>query len=394
MNILFYCSEYPPYIAGGIGTVTKIVAEELVKRGHEVAVIGYYPDMADKFEQSIINGVKVIRHNLGLRNSKVKERIFIFLRTIGLSGVITKRELKFIEDKIYKYIADFNVDVLELTDYYSFTLCRSRLTFKRFPIPTILRIHGSVSFIQNLSGRGRPEYVENDYGHFSRCDYISAVSQYSMSYVNDNFQFPATKEWRVIYNPIKDSFLNASTPQGGNSVLFIGKLTKTKGCDSLIKAFNNCAEEIPSLSLRFAGGGDIDRCLELVDNKFRDRVHFLGYCDRETLEHEIDTCSFACIPSYFENFSMVALEVMARSKALIYTNRTSGPELIEDGVDGFLVDPDDIDSIVEKIRLLSNDHVIRDRLAINGANTVKSRFTSSVIVNDLENFYEKVAYCK
>ena len=91
---------------------------------------------------------------------------------------------------------------------------------------------------------------------------------------------------------------------------------------------------------------------------------------------------------------MVALEVMARSKALIYTNRTSGPELIEDGVDGFLVDPDDIDSIVEKIRLLSNDHVIRDRLAINGANTVKSRFTSSVIVNDLEYFYEKVAYCK
>ena len=43
MKILFYCNEYPPYPTGGIGSVTKIVAEELVKRGHEIFVVGYYP---------------------------------------------------------------------------------------------------------------------------------------------------------------------------------------------------------------------------------------------------------------------------------------------------------------------------------------------------------------
>ena len=35
MNILFYCSEYPPYVTGGIGSATKIVAEELAKRKAE-----------------------------------------------------------------------------------------------------------------------------------------------------------------------------------------------------------------------------------------------------------------------------------------------------------------------------------------------------------------------
>ena len=49
MNLLYYCSEYPPYKSGGIGTVTKIVAEELVRRGHNVSVIGYYPDINELF---------------------------------------------------------------------------------------------------------------------------------------------------------------------------------------------------------------------------------------------------------------------------------------------------------------------------------------------------------
>ena len=43
MNILFYCDEYPPYITGGIGSVTQTVAEYLSSKGHNIYFIGYYP---------------------------------------------------------------------------------------------------------------------------------------------------------------------------------------------------------------------------------------------------------------------------------------------------------------------------------------------------------------
>ena len=390
MNILFYCSEYPPYKAGGIGTVTKIVAEELVRTGHNVSVIGYYPDIKESYVDECINGVRVIRHNLGYRNTRLKERLFILLRSLGISGFITKRELSYIEDKIDAYIHDNQIDILELTDYYPFILCDSPLEFKKFSVPTVLRIHGSASFIQNLSGRGKKAYDANDERHFQRCDHVSAVSAYSMSYVQGNFKLPDIKSWNVIYNPIEDSFLKKSDPVDNDNVLFIGKLTETKGCYSLIKAFNLCAEQNPNLNLRLAGKGDEDILKSMIYPRFIDRVHFLGYCDRERLKEEIDNCSFACLPSYFENFSMVPLEIMGRGKTVIYTERTSGKEIIDDGVNGFLVDPENIPAIVINIEKLLASHELRDELAANAYEKVLNKFCASAIIAELVRFYSSL----
>lgn len=390
MNLLFYCSEYPPYKTGGIGTVTKIVAEELVRRGHIVSVIGYYPDIPEKFVDELINGVRVVRYNLGYRNSHIKDRLFVMLRKLGISGFITKRELSFIEDKIEAYIVDNKIDVLELTDYYPFVLCNSKLEFKKFSVPTVLRIHGSASFIQNLSGRGKSCYDENDQRHFQRCDHVSAVSRYSLNYVKNKFHLPAIQTWNVIYNPIEDSFLKKNEPVNNDHVLFIGKLTETKGCYSLVRAFNICAEKHPTLQLKLAGKGDETKVKELIDPKYIDRVHFLGYCDRERIKEEIDTCAFACIPSYFENFSMVPLEIMSRAKAIIYTDRTSGNEIISDGYNGFLVDPENIPAIVAGISNLIVSHELRDKMAKNAYERVLNQFCATSISSELVSYYSSL----
>ena len=76
MNILFYCAEYPPYKTGGIGSVTKIFAEELVRRGHNVYVMGYYPENKSFPQYSVINGVHIYRLNLGYRSNKIGNIIF------------------------------------------------------------------------------------------------------------------------------------------------------------------------------------------------------------------------------------------------------------------------------------------------------------------------------
>ena len=84
---------------------------------------------------------------------------------------------------------------------------------------------------------------------------------------------------------------------------------------------------------------------------------------------------------------MVALEIMARQKALIFTTRTSGREIISQGCNGFVVDPDDLSDLSTKMRLLVNDHKLRDSLAFNAYQTIDCKFKSSIIVRQLESLY-------
>ena len=87
---------------------------------------------------------------------------------------------------------------------------------------------------------------------------------------------------------------------------------------------------------------------------------------------------------------MVALEILGRGKALIYTERTSGKEIIQDGENGLLVNPEDIGQIKDKIEMLITDNSVRHRLADNGFNTVKTKFVASRIVSELEKFYLEI----
>lgn len=391
MNILFYCNEYPPYKTGGIGTVTKIVAEALVKRGHKVFVIGYYPTDKTLPSFSIINGVHIYRYNLGLQNGKIKSLIFSILHKLKLSQLIIQKELTYTENKIQELITKEKIEILELTDYYKFiSQSTGLLEFKKFSIPTILRIHGSVSFLDELKGIKEPIKIKNDAAHFHRCNYISAVSQYSLDYIEQNFKTNNFKFQTVIYNPLEDRFISPTPPSGSNTVLFIGKVVETKGCFSLLKAFNICAAKYPHITLKIIGNGDIEKARQYIKPEFTNRVSFLGFCTREQIEQEIDSCAFACIPTYFENFSMAALEIMGRQRVLIYTERTSGKEVIDHGINGYTINPENITEIANTISILYENIPLRNKLAKNAYAKIKENFSLNEIINSIEFFYTKV----
>jgi glycosyltransferase involved in cell wall biosynthesis len=105
---------------------------------------------------------------------------------------------------------------------------------------------------------------------------------------------------------------------------------------------------------------------------------------------EIDQAYLCALPSYFENFSMAALEVMARRRALLYSTRSSGPELIVDGETGWLADPENIEELVAKI-----DWALRNRdativVAQRGFDHCFTHFSTDKIIPQLEKFYEQL----
>lgn len=388
MRILFNCSEYPPFRNGGIGSVTKIVAEELCRRGHQVYVVGFYPELKSKKTEIIVNGVHVIACNASVLKGNWRQ-LYMYLNKLRLVKWFIQKELSDFEDILTTFIENYNIDVLEIPDFYKFNQYNCHLSYKRFSIPTIIRVHGSVSFMHTNIGKSTFYSQKNDNAHFLRADYLSSVSKYSLEYVNQHLNCIHFKQFNVIYNPIEDSFLKDNSPSKNKVILYIGKIIETKGAFSLLKAFNLVASKFQDWKLFLIGGGDIEQAKKLVSTNYRDRVKFLGFCDRETIRKEIDNCSFACIPSYFENFSMVPLEIMARKRCVIYTHRTSGPEIIQDGVDGYTVNPEDVNIIAEKVSLLIDDIEMRNRFAEKAYLKVVNHFSASKIVDTMESFYLK-----
>lgn len=387
MNILFYCSEYPPFRSGGIGSVTKIVAEQLAQRGHKVIVAGYYPNMPHKQLIENINGVTIYRIGLGLRDGWLKRKFIQGCNKLHMARWIHQYEIDRIEAQLEHIIKEHSIDIMELTDFYPLVRCKSRLKFRKFSVPTILRIHGCVTLVSEIAGNCSPFYKINDGCHFDRCNHVLAVSDFSMGYIRESFNLSNIASWDVIYNPVEMSIINKTTPNPGNTILFIGRLTKEKGADSLMQAFNICARENPNLRLALLGSGDKNRLLAYVDEEYHNRIEFLGYCNRSEVVKHIDKCSFGCLPSYMENFSMAAMEVMSRNRTLIYTQRASGKELIDSGEDGILVDPDNIEELSHQILRLSNNHTLRDTMADKAYKKILEKYSTTVIVEQLEEYY-------
>ena len=86
---------------------------------------------------------------------------------------------------------------------------------------------------------------------------------------------------------------------------------------------------------------------------------------------------------------MVALEVMAREKALVYTERTSGKEIIEDNCNGFIVNPENIKEIEEKCNELITNTQKRKMFAEKAYFTIKDKFLVETITDKLEELYRK-----
>ena len=401
MNILFSCDEYPPAKTGGIGTVTKIVAEALASRGHSVYVVSSRPPYHDLPEKTVVNGVTIYRltylksYSLLFHNNVFSKLLLNVMMRFGwLSGPCIK-DMEHIHAFIEKLIHEEGIDVVEYPDYCGLAQYYSkyaRFTLWHFSVPMVARVHGSVSFLSYYK-KGRMDRISalNDRDFFEQADHVLAVSRFSSAFLSEHLG--VTKSVDVIYNPLENLFLeerkNPPTDDR-KTILFVGKVIETKGAFNLIRAFNIFSMAWPEYRLVMVGGGELDYARKILRNECLGKVDFTGYLSRKDIIRSIREASFCVIPSFYENFSMTALEVMGLGKALIYTYAASGPEVIDDGIDGLLVDPHNIDEIAEKMMLLASDKALRDRIGKNAAEKILNNFSEDVIIRNLEDYYYSV----
>lgn len=200
------------------------------------------------------------------------------------------------------------------------------------------------------------------------------------------------KEDNVYYCPngIPDSSSKKSKISTDNSLvklLFLSNLIKSKGVFELLKALKILRNKKIKFKCNFVGGiGDIssEKFYKKVKNyELQDCVFYLGKKFNQDKFDIFHSSDIFILPSYSECFPLVLLEASQFGLPIVSTNEGAIPEIINDGVNGFLVPKRDVKSLADKLLILINDENLRVKLGNEAYNKYKKEYTLSKFENNM-----------
>ncbi|MEG0279240.1 MAG: glycosyltransferase [Morganella sp. (in: enterobacteria)] len=172
---------------------------------------------------------------------------------------------------------------------------------------------------------------------------------------------------KIIYipNPCPLKIYNKDINTESNIISFIGRVTKEKGVDILIKAWHRIEDKYTDWKLQIIGDGKDKQSFEkLADSLKIKRVTFIP-ATNDICDYLKET-EISVLPSLFEGMPMSIIEARSQGCALISTKTNGGKKLIDDHENGLLVNINDEYDLAEKIELLITDKELRSKLISNG----------------------------
>lgn len=159
-------------------------------------------------------------------------------------------------------------------------------------------------------------------------------------------------------------------------ILFVGRLTKQKGVEILLKAIKILKNKYSkNLKIAIVGDGELKENLnnltaELGVNR---EVEFLGV--RKDVKELMVTSKIFVLPSRWEGFGLVIVEAMSNMLPVIATSVGGIPEIIEDGKDGILVPPEDSETLAQAINDLLENKELREKLSQAAYKKIREEFS-------------------
>jgi glycosyltransferase involved in cell wall biosynthesis len=210
-------------------------------------------------------------------------------------------------------------------------------------------------------------------------DRVAAVSRYTANVMVNRFGFP---EHRISILPNAVDPVTTGTiidRPGAPILLAVTRLwagESQKNVDKIIYAMAALKTRFPALALEIVGDGDLRGELEALAAKLelKERVRFLGKVSNADLQAAYKRASIFVLPSAKEGFGIVYLEAWQHGLAVIGARAGATPELVEDGVDGLLVDLNDPTALVDAIARLAQDSFLMCQLALAGKRKVEERY--------------------
>lgn len=177
--------------------------------------------------------------------------------------------------------------------------------------------------------------------------------------------------------------------QLGSYGLYFGRITEEKGVETVIKAY----EKLPGYELKIMGDDTTEEGMRLkayVEKHRIKNVEFLGFKSGIELEKVIKGARFTLIPSiWYDNLPNTALESFQYSKPVIACNIGSLPELVVDGVNGFLFEAGNENELVQAIRKLDDNDTVT-KMGAESRKRLETRFAPQTHYDSLMKIFNQV----
>lgn len=263
------------------------------------------------------------------------------------------------------------------------------LLAKMFGKKVIIHLHGA-GF--NVFYEKMPSPVQGIIRNILRsCDVLIALSH---QWKRDLYRIAQHPDIRVIYNPTimrKPAFDEAKTPEqiGENRnirFLFMGRLGQRKGVYDILESARQIHANNVEISLY--GDGEADAIQAKVSQTgLSGKVTVYGWIDGHQKDEAFRRADVLLLPSYHEGLPISVLEAMAYGLPVVATDVGGVSEAVQDGVNGYLIQPGECAQLAERIDRLATYPELRLHMGKSGYELAAGKFSLPVIMEQLESLY-------
>ncbi|MBP1993584.1 1,4-alpha-glucan branching protein domain-containing protein [Paenibacillus eucommiae] len=387
LRILMLTWEYPPRIIGGLARAVCDLSRQLAAAGHDVHVITCQTHSSPLYE--IAERVHVHRVQVLQSLEAVNFLDWVFLMNSAFSDAI----LELTEQ-------GFIFDLLHGHDWLIYYCAKeSKRTLK---LPLVITIHATE--YGRHQGKLKNELQHTIHSIESKlvlmADCVIVCSRAMVQEVHSLFQLSENNIIRIpnglpLYPGQEHQNYGTTVPllqalkKSGQEqiVCFLGRLVHEKGVHILLEAMHHIIHKLPDIKLLIAGSGPSLEWLQELAAPLREHVQFVGFldeADKYSLLQLADVCVF---PSLYEPFGIVALEAMATGTPVIASDVGGLSEIIEHGVDGCKVPPDDAAALASQVLQLLLDPEFARTLATAASYKARTEFNGAQLAEAMIQTY-------
>lgn len=221
-------------------------------------------------------------------------------------------------------------------------------------------------------------------------DTIIVLSEFWLKYFQT---ITITPNIRILFNPVDGAGFDSRPhdySKKTKDVLYMTMLYARKGIYDLLEAIPIVIGAEPSARFLLCGEGDIAKCRNICKEKgIIDNVKFCGYVTGQAKIDKLFNADIFVLPTHFEGFPISMIEAMFNGLPIITTPVGGIPDVFVDGVNGFLVQPGDVENIANRLIRLLKDTSLRKKMGEKNANRARELFDVNVVMKKLCQLYKE-----
>ena len=373
------CDYFPPHIGGGVERVAEKLCGRLVRRGNTVTVLTLRTCPAPAVET---------RQGLTIYRAPALD----LTRWLGVQFMASTP----VFGMAVRLIRTLQPDLIHAHNLFFRTTEVAAILRMIFRVPLVTTLHlgkseGNGKLLNTLISA-----YELTVGNFivRRSDRIITVSNAVAQHARrmGGHSAPLT----VIPNGVDTGVFYPAPDRNrtGQTVLFIGRLVPNKGPKTLIQAVPLVLVQHPQAQFVLVGEGPLRARLQEQAKRLGvgHAVHFLG------IRHDVPVlmrqAALLVRPSTLEGMPLTVLEAMASALPVVATPVGGTPELLKNGVHGYLIGVGDRVALANAIIRLLGDRWLAEEMGRRGRKLVEDRYTWDAVAEQTERVYTEAIRCR